>query len=161
MPALGGEAGDEGSEIVEALRAFGAAEAALRRRSQGVLRLSENDVAAMRYLLRARDDGRRVGPKELGEYLGIQSSSVTAMLDRLERAGRLRRESSPGDRRALVVVPMVPDGEDQRAVLGEVRPELVGIAESLAPGHAQIVLEFLHRMRDTADRIQTRNEPRG
>lgn len=154
MRALGRDVEVEGTQLVEALHEFVVAEAALRRRSHGVLRLSENDVAAMRYLLRARDEGRSVRPKELGEYLGIQSSSVTAMLDRLERAGRIRRESSPGDRRALVVVPTVPDGEDQRAMIGEVRPELVGIAESLAPGHAQIVLEFLRRMRETADRIQ-------
>ena len=76
------------------------------------------------------------------------------MLDRLEHAGRIRRESSPGDRRALVLVPTVPESEGRRALLGEVRPELMGIAESLSAEHALIVLEFLRRMRDTADRIQ-------
>ncbi|WP_374008664.1 MarR family winged helix-turn-helix transcriptional regulator [Leifsonia sp. LS-T14] len=142
-----------GAEVVEALRAFSVAEAALRRRSKGARRRSENDIAAMRYLLRAHEAGRSVRPKELGEYLGIQSSSVTALLDRLEKAGRIRRESSPVDRRALVVVPTIPEDERQRATIGDVRPELAEVAASLGPEQARIVLGFLRRMRDTADAI--------
>jgi DNA-binding MarR family transcriptional regulator len=142
-----------GLEVLEAMRAYGAAESALRRRSEGVLRMSENDVSAMRYLLRAQEDGRAVGPKELAAYLGIQSSSVTALLDRLEDAGRIRREASPFDRRALIIVPAVPEDELQRAILGDVREELVEVAASLTPEEAAIVVSFLQRMRDAVDHI--------
>lgn len=139
--------------ILEAMRAYGAAEAALRRRSEGVLRMSENDVSALRYLLRAVEAGRTVGPKELAEYLGIQSSSVTALLDRLERGGHVRREASPSDRRALVVVPTTPKDQLQRAILGDVRPELVEVAESLEPDQAALVVAFLDRLRDAVDQV--------
>ncbi|MDR6972551.1 MarR family transcriptional regulator [Leifsonia shinshuensis] len=142
-----------GLEVLEAMRAYGAAESAMRRRSEGVLRMSENDVSAMRYLLRAQEQGRSVGPKELAEYLGIQSSSVTALLDRLERAGHIRREASPFDRRALIVVPAVPEDELQRAILGDMRQELVDVAASLSPEDAETVIGFLRRMREAVDHI--------
>jgi DNA-binding MarR family transcriptional regulator len=146
-------------EVLEAMRAYGSAEAALRRRSEGVLRMSENDVSAMRYLLRAQEQGRSVGPKELAEYLGIQSSSVTSLLDRLERGGHVRREASPFDRRALIVVPTVPEDELQRAILGDVREELVAVAESLSPEDARIVVEFLERLREAVDHIDSPRDP--
>ncbi|MDN4613939.1 MarR family transcriptional regulator [Leifsonia sp. F6_8S_P_1B] len=142
-----------GIEVLEAMRAYGAAEAALRRRSEGVLRMSENDISAMRYLLRAQENGRTVGPKELAEYLGIQSSSVTALLDRLERGGHIRREASPFDRRALIVVPVVPEDQLQRAILGDVREEVVRVAESLDADDARVVVAFLDRLRDAVDHI--------
>jgi DNA-binding MarR family transcriptional regulator len=150
-----GEGADRspGIEVLEAMRAYGAAEAALRRRSEGMLRMSENDISAMRYLLRAQENGRTVGPKELAEYLGIQSSSVTALLDRLERGGHIRREASPFDRRALIVVPAVPEDQLQRAILGDVREEVVQVAASLAPDEAKVVVGFLERLREAVDRI--------
>lgn len=140
-------------DVLEAMRAYGAAESAMRRRSEGVLRMSENDVSAMRYLLRAQEAGRAVGPKELAEYLGIQSSSVTALLDRLERAGHIRREASPFDRRALIVVPAVPADQLQREILADVREELVEVAASLDASDAAVVIDFLRRMREAVDHI--------
>ncbi|GAA2053958.1 MarR family winged helix-turn-helix transcriptional regulator [Leifsonia soli] len=150
-----------GIEVLEAMRAYGAAESAMRRRSEGVLRMSENDVSAMRYLLRAQEAGRAVGPKELAEYLGIQSSSVTALLDRLERAGHVRRQSSPFDRRALIVVPTVPEDELQRSILGDMRQELVDVAASLDPADAAVVIDFLRRMREAVDHIDAAEVARG
>jgi DNA-binding MarR family transcriptional regulator len=154
------EARTRGLAVLEAMRAYGAAESAMRRRSEGVLRMSENDVSAMRYLLRAGEEGRSVGPKELAEYLGIQSSSVTALLDRLERSGHIRREASPFDRRALIVVPVIPQDDLQRAILGDMRDELVTVAATLEPDEARIVTDFLRRMRDAVDRIDTVDETR-
>ncbi len=144
-----------GIRALEAMRAYGAAEAAMRRRSERALKMSENDISAMRYLLRAQEGGRSVGPKEIAEYLGIQSSSVTVLLDRLERSGHVRRESSPFDRRALIVVPNVPTDELQRAILGDVREELVAVAETLDEAEAEVVVRFLHELRDAVDRIDT------
>jgi len=148
-----------GLAVLEAMRAFGAAASALRRRSEGMLRMSENDVSAMRYLLRAAEEGRSVGPKELAEYLGIQSSSVTTLLDRLERVGHVRREASPFDRRARIVVPVVPQDELERAILGDVRDELVAVAALLSPRDARIVVEFLGRMSDVLGALDRQDAP--
>ena len=42
-------------------------------------------------------------PRELGEYLGVSSGTLTAMLDRLEQEGLVRRAPHPSDRRSVLV----------------------------------------------------------
>lgn len=140
-------------EVLEGLRSYLVAESAMQRRSEKSMNLTVNDISALRYLLRARERGIAVGPKELGDYLGIQSSSVTVLLDRLERAGHIRREPSPFDRRALIIVPAVPVDEIHRAILGDVREELVEVAATLDDDEARAVIHFLDRLRDTIDTI--------
>jgi len=48
---------------------------------------------------------------ELADRIGLTSGAVTAMIDRLERAGMVRRERDPADRRRVVVAPV----DDQAA----------------------------------------------
>lgn len=139
--------------VLEAIRTYGAAETALQRRSEHAMRMSENDISALRYLLRANERGVSVGPRELGEYLGVQSSSITVLLDRLEKAGHVRRVPSPFDRRALIIVPTVPTDESQKAILGDVREELVEVASTLSEDEADTVVEFMDRLRDAVDHI--------
>jgi DNA-binding MarR family transcriptional regulator len=145
--------------ILERIRAYSAADAAMQRRSEKTMRLNENDISALRYLLRANERGISVGPKELGDYLGVQSSSVTVLLDRLEEAGHVRRTPSPFDRRALIIVPTVPTDELHAAILGGVRQELVEVAASLTEDEASIVADFMDRLRDAVDRIDKPEVP--
>ncbi len=44
-----------------------------------------------------------VTPGKLAEYTGLTTGGVTVMLDRLEKAGLVKREPNPGDRRSLLV----------------------------------------------------------
>jgi len=139
--------------VLEAIRDYGEAETALQRRSEHAMRLSENDISALRYLLRANERGVSVGPRELGEYLGVQSSSITVLLDRLEKAGHVRRIPSPFDRRALIIVPTLPTDDAQKAILGDVREELVAVAAGLSEDEARTVVRFIERLREAVDRI--------
>ena len=43
-------------------------------------------------------------PSELSRYTGLSSGSTTAMIDRLEKAGLVKREANPNDRRGTLVV---------------------------------------------------------
>lgn len=142
-------------EVLEHLRAYGAADSAMQRRSEKAMRMNENDISALRYLLRASEHGMTVGPRELAEYLGIQSSSITVLLDRLEKAGHIRRVPSPFDRRALIIVPTVPTDQLQRAILGDVREELIEAASDLTPEDAETIVDFIDRLRDAVDQIDT------
>ena len=147
--------------VLQGMRAYGAADSAMQRRSEKTMNLAENDISALRYLLRAHERGVAVGPKELGDHLGIQSSSITVLLDRLEKAGHIRREPSPFDRRALIIVPTVPTDELHKAILGDAREELVDIAASLTDDEADTVVDFLDRMRDAVDRLDDGAAPKG
>ncbi len=56
------------------------------------------DLQAL-HLLVLREDVRT--PKELSESTGLPTSTVTRVIDRLERGGYLRRVADPSDRRRI------------------------------------------------------------
>ncbi|MQY04829.1 MarR family winged helix-turn-helix transcriptional regulator [Actinomadura macrotermitis] len=56
------------------------------------------------------------GPMSVGrlaELAGLTPSSVTGVVDRLERTGRLRREPDPNDRRKVILIPLRPVEVDE------------------------------------------------
>ncbi|GAA2239530.1 MarR family transcriptional regulator [Herbiconiux moechotypicola] len=144
---------DRGVAVLEALRGYRAAELAMRRRTQESMGMGENDLIAMRYLLKSHEQGKTVGPKELAQYLGITSASITVLLDRLEKAGHLHRQPSPFDRRALIIVPVVPTDELEAATLGDIRPEIIEVVEQLDADDARIIVDFLAEMSEAVDQI--------
>lgn len=144
---------DRSVAVLEAMRTYRAAESAMRSRTQRSMGLGENDLLALRYLLTAKKDGRSIGPKELTAYLGISSASTTVLIDRLEKAGQVRREHSPFDRRALILVPTASTAEEVQAALGDVPERMVEVANRLDPAQAKVVVDFLDSMRAAVDEI--------
>ena len=95
---------DPGMEMVHLLRAitveldlFGAAFAS----EHG---LHATDVRALIHLLDADRDHIAATPGWLGKILGINSASTTALIDRLERVGHIRRTRDSTDRRRVLLV---------------------------------------------------------
>jgi DNA-binding MarR family transcriptional regulator len=148
-----------GRRVLEAMRAYRAADAAMRRRTQEAMGMGENDLLALRYLIRARQQGKDVAPKELAQYLGISSASITALLDRLERSGHVRREPSPFDRRGLIVVPTATTDDEVRKTLGDMHERMIGVASSLDPDTALAVVDFLDSLREAVDTIHAPAHP--
>ncbi|GIJ73475.1 MarR family winged helix-turn-helix transcriptional regulator [Virgisporangium ochraceum] len=66
------------------------------------LRLSPGDYLAMKHLMTSE---QALGPVELGALVGLTSGSATGLVDRLERAGHVRRHRDPHDRRRLILEP--------------------------------------------------------
>lgn len=61
------------------------------------------DVRALIHLLDAARAGTAATPTWLAEQLGLDPSSVTALVDRMERAGHVRRRRDPLDRRRVLL----------------------------------------------------------
>ena len=61
--------------------------------------LNRTDMRALDIISRAGP----LAPTDLARQLGFTTGGVTTVLDRLERAGYIRRRPAPGDRRRLVV----------------------------------------------------------
>jgi len=141
--------------VLEAMRTYRAAETAMQRRTQTSMGMGENDLLALRYVIMAQRDGRSIGPKELTHYLGISSASTTVLLDRLERSGQMRRENSPFDRRALILVPTATTDDEIQAALGNVPERMVEVANTLDSDQARTVIEFLENMRAAVDEIDS------
>lgn len=65
--------------------------------------MHRTDVRALIALMDARRAGEELTAGRLGAALGLNSAGTTALLDRLERAGRVRRARGRHDRRKVVV----------------------------------------------------------
>ena len=127
-------------DVPDALRALmwsvHDAEAALARR----LHVGVTDVQALQVLT-----GRDVGTVELGAALGIRSASATALADRLQAAGHLRRAAHPTDGRR-VVLELTPSARTE--VLTALRPLLDaigGVVADLDDAEQVVVHRFLRR----------------
>jgi DNA-binding MarR family transcriptional regulator len=63
--------------------------------------LNATDLQALIAVMDAELAGDPITPGRLGEQLNLSSGSVTALVDRLERAGHIRRDRDTADRRKV------------------------------------------------------------
>ena len=97
---------------------------------------------------------RRLGPVTagtIGEHTGLTTGAVTGLMDRLEKAGYVRRERDPSDRRK-VVVHLLSQRAAGYAAGPSVRPVRRGHGEDRRP---------LHPRRAPRDRRLDRGHHRG
>ena len=66
--------------------------------------LGSTDVRALITLLDLERAGAAAGPTALARALGLTTASTTVLLDRLERAGHVRRAARTDDRRRVEVL---------------------------------------------------------
>ena len=91
-------------------------------------------------------DGRGRTVSELGAAVGIRPTTLTSVLDRLERRGHISRGARPGDRR-VVLVELTASG---RATAGTIREAIAALeARALATLPATTLAGF----RDALDAL--------
>ncbi|WP_211840441.1 MarR family winged helix-turn-helix transcriptional regulator [Saccharopolyspora hirsuta] len=91
-------------ELVHLLRAVTVELDLLAAEFAGANDLHPTDLRALIALLDAHRAGETATPGKLGEQLGLNSAAVTALVDRLEQRGHVRREKDPADRRRVRLV---------------------------------------------------------
>ncbi|MQY32963.1 hypothetical protein SRB17_09230 [Streptomyces sp. RB17] len=91
------------TEIVHLLRAVAVELGLHSARFAQANGMHPTDVRALIALMDARRAGEELTAGRLGAVLGLNSAGTTALLDRLERAGHVRRVRGTTDRRKVVV----------------------------------------------------------
>lgn len=101
--------------------------------------------------LAAREDGQPVTAGYLAEKTGLTTGAVTGVLDRLERAGFVRREKHPEDRRQ-VMVRVLPDriGEIQALLLPYQRA-LHRLYGRYDERELEVITDFMRRLLEVTD----------
>ncbi|MUK02170.1 MarR family transcriptional regulator [Vibrio cholerae] len=135
-----------GVEVLNALRDYRAVESGLRRRLSQRLSINETDLGALRYLLGVWQRGQEASPKELALALGISSASTTLVIDRLEKAGYIRRRRHPVDRRAVIVEPGEKATEEFRSAFDVEKRSVLAAADGLTNEETETVTRFLRSM---------------
>jgi DNA-binding MarR family transcriptional regulator len=118
--------------------------------------VDQMDDAACRALGINRTDGRcmdiidREGPVSAGRLAaasGLTTAAVTAVIDRLEKAGYARRLSDPGDRRRVLVELTALARERAEVIWGPFQIFRVEL-EKLTKEQLEFLLEFHRRGRE-------------
>ena len=87
-------------------------------------------------------------PGHLAKWTGLSSGGVTVALDRLEKAGYLRREPNPDDRRSLLIK-LIPVRLRKVAAMYEgVENETRRLLAALPPSDLEAVVRFFETMHD-------------
>lgn len=142
-----------GRRILEALRLYQAADAAMRRRTRQAMSMSENDVLVLRFLVRARGEGRTVTPTDIARYLGISTASTTALMDRLEQSGHLERTRHPSDRRSILVTNTSQADDEVRPTLDDMNERMMAATAGTTDADADVIVAFLERAQAAADEV--------
>lgn len=82
---------------------------------------------------------------ELATRTGLTTGATTRLIDRLERAGYVRRAADPADRRKVVVEP-VPDAlAGVEAIVGPARRHIAGILARYTPEQQDVLFDYFSR----------------
>jgi DNA-binding MarR family transcriptional regulator len=119
---------------LEGLRSFSAASDLLDLAVADRLGINRTDLRCLDFL------GRH-GPMPVGrlaELVGLTSGAFTIAVDRLERAGYVRRRADPSDRRRVIIEPTAGAGRADALFA-----DLAGATDRLLDGLSEAELELL------------------
>jgi DNA-binding MarR family transcriptional regulator len=99
------------------------------------------------------DHRGRISAGALAEETGLTSGAITAVIDRLERAGYVRRVPDPEDRRRVLVELTEP----ARAIAWELFAPLAELVGELLAGYDEEQLTMLIEFQDLGRQMQERH----
>lgn len=114
------------------------------RESQRLFRPHGLTAAQYNVLKVLADHPKGLSQRELSDLLVVERSNVTGLLDRMEKAGWVRRADHPQDRR-VYQVSLTPSG---RRLLAKVQPLYFDVVEQVTRGIAS------KRMREGTDLLR-------
>ena len=121
--------------------------------------LNRTDVRALVAIMDAARRGEALTAGQLGEAVDLRSASLTALLDRLEKVGHVRRVRDPEDRRRVSLEmsesAMAAGGEH----FGGLARDLVAAMDSYSEAELAVVRRFLRDMTDVITRHSGADEP--
>ncbi|WP_299036379.1 MarR family winged helix-turn-helix transcriptional regulator [uncultured Pseudokineococcus sp.] len=122
---------------------------------------ARTDLSAVAAVVEAEGRGDEHSPGSLGRHLNLSSPATSALLDRLERAGHVRRVRSTTDRRRVVVEVTDTARDLGRSVFTPLASELAGVLDGYDAQERALLERFLGEAGDAIDRSRRRGARRG
>ena len=145
----------EGQELALLLRRLTVELDAVGQRFASVHGLGRTDVRALVAIMDAARHGRSLTAGGLGSAVDLSSASVTALVDRLERAGHVHRVRDPEDRRRVVLQISDSAMAAGGAFFGGLQRELVAAMDGYSDEELAVVRRFLTEMTDVVTRHES------
>lgn len=108
--------------------------------------LHPTDIRALICLLDADRAGTRATPGWLGKQLGLESASVTALVDRMSKRNLVSREADPADRRRVLLRVTAHASELGTTFFGPVIGRAVDELARFTPEQQATIDDFLTTM---------------
>lgn len=140
--------------VLQSIRRWREAEQKMSVSSRSHMKLNENDMKALRFLVICKNKGLVATPGTLAEHLSISSASTTKLLDRLAVAGHIERSAHPTDRRALMITITQHTHEQVRDTVGRTHARRFDVAANLTSDEREVVIRFLNDLSSTSDDAQ-------
>lgn len=137
---------DESAQTVHKLRALAVELNLLGAEFAQLHGLHTTDLRALISLLDAGRADIAATPGWLGDRLGINSASVTALLDRMEKAGLVRRTPDAEDRRRSRITVTATAMNLGETFFGPLINRTTTILEGFDPSERQTISRFLDGM---------------
>ncbi len=128
------------------LQRFGLARDQMRSALASGAGISPTDLDALEHLEAAGPLTQRA----LGTRLALTSGAITMLVDRLERAGWVRRCPHPSDRRSVLVELSAQAAERAPAGLAAYHAPIKAIAAGVPAAHQEAVASFLQAAAEAA-----------
>ncbi|MGC9664996.1 MarR family transcriptional regulator [Planosporangium sp. 12N6] len=116
--------------------------------------LHPTDLRALIHLIDAARSDLPATPGWLGRQIGLNSAAVTALVDRLERLGHVRRERDTRDRRRVRLVVSSKAMDLGWSFFGPLISGMVGAMRSFDEAELATVERFLRAMNDVVATVR-------
>lgn len=113
--------------------------------------LNVTDLTCLGFLMEASMAGESLVAGDLAERARLTTGAVTGVLNRLEKAGYIRRTADPGDRRRVYVVMEETAQERILAIYGPVYQRLASLFADYGPDEIAVLADWFTRSRTMFD----------
>lgn len=101
--------------------------------------------------LKSADILNEAGPMtagELGKKTGLSTGSVTALIDRLEKAGYVMRKKDPEDKRRVIIVPLTAGKANVKQLFNSLSQSTISLCRQYKEEELQLIFDFLGKATD-------------
>jgi DNA-binding MarR family transcriptional regulator len=131
------------AQVTGSLRALSTEMDRLDQAAADLYGLNRTDMRALEIVGRAGP----LTPTDLARLLGFTTGGVTTVLDRLERAGYVRRQADAADRRRLVVEATEATAARDQAAFGDLIRQTGELLATYTEDQLAVIDDFLTRAR--------------
>ncbi|NRD76355.1 MarR family transcriptional regulator [Bacillus sp. BRMEA1] len=82
---------------------------------------------------------------ELGNITGLSTGSVTALIDRLEHAGFVKRERDPNDRRRVMIIPVKEKLKNIKEHYTSLNDQMIKLCAQYTEKELSLIIGFIEK----------------
>ena len=138
---------DEYQEFTKTLRKFGVKNILNQQQIASALHISNYDFITIQIL----EETGAITAGELANRTGLSTGSVTALIDRLEKANFVKRELDTKDRRKVNIVPIYGERKDVQTLYEPLNESMLALIQSYDETTRAQIIDFLSKASDVLE----------